>query len=161
MYGPWILAIIFSSLAVVFGTIMIITYRFSIKYERIFLKLPWGNKKEAYYKKMRDGYDYANTVFLALTFLCIGILIITCMVGGLAPFVAKRDILEFEEYKIVVEEAYTNGTNLDNIGMTETIIGYNKWLARAKTNKKLHGNFSRYYKYDIESMEYISVGGGV
>lgn len=160
MYGPWILAIIFSSLIVVFGVLCLVCHKLEVRYYTLAKKCRWDDvtRHDKYIKKG----DIVDGVVLIIGLICIVSLIVlttVCTVGVAAPFVAKRDILEFEEYKIVVEEAYGNGTDLDNIGMTENIIHYNKWLAEAKASKKLFGNFSRYYKYDIESMEYISVGG--
>jgi hypothetical protein len=73
-----------------------------------------------------------------------------------SPIKAKKEYQTYIIQKEFVEEAYSNGTELDNIAMTQTIIEMNDWLINAKVNKKFYGNWSKYYNLDIDSLEPIT-----
>lgn len=73
------------------------------------------------------------------------------------PIQAKQRYLEFENTRIILQQAYENGTASDNLAITNTVINANKWLAQAKANKQTYGIFSKYYFIDFEKIEPIEL----
>ena len=91
------------------------------------------------------------------------ITLIAAILLGSAPialrFKAKAEIVQFEETREVVMASAESGTNLENVGITQTVIDCNKWLAEAKASAKTFGLWSVYYGLGVEDMEYIKLGG--
>ena len=69
----------------------------------------------------------------------------------------KAEIIEFEHQREMIEQTVENGTDLENIAITQTIIEYNQWLAKAKTNKEIYGIFSFYHGTDVDNMQPITI----
>jgi hypothetical protein len=89
-------------------------------------------------------------------------LVAAILFGGVSiafRFVAKAEIVQFEETREVVIVSVGNGTNLENVGITQTVIDSNKWLTGAKASAKTLGLWSIYYGLGVEDMEYIKLGG--
>lgn len=64
-----------------------------------------------------------------------------------------------EKYDYVMQVVETMSDNqFANLGITNTILDYNSWLAQAKASKSAYGNWSFYKNIDLESMHYLGVG---
>ena len=91
------------------------------------------------------------------------ITLIAAILFGSAPialrFEAKAEIVQFEETREVVMVSAESGTNLENVGITQTVIDCNKWLAEARASVKTYGLWSVYHGLGVEYMEYIELGG--
>lgn len=91
------------------------------------------------------------------------ITLIAAILFGSAPialrFEAKAEIVQFEETREVVMVSAESGTNLENVGITQTVIDCNKWLAEARASVKTYGLWSVYHGLGVEYMEYIKLGG--
>lgn len=85
--------------------------------------------------------------------LVIGVALLGVRVG------AKQECLAFEETKSMLISSVNNAENLENAGITSTIVEQNKWLANAKASVREYGVWSFYYNLGVEEMEYISLGG--
>ena len=71
----------------------------------------------------------------------------------------KNNCRTFNETKVMVVEVAKDAEALENMGLTNSVIEYNMWLAKAKANAKAYGAWSLYYGLGVEDMEYISLGG--
>lgn len=91
------------------------------------------------------------------------ITLIAAILFGSAPialrFEAKAEIVQFEETREVIMVSAESGTNLENVGITQTVIDCNKWLAEARASVKTYGLWSVYHGLGVEYMEYIKLGG--
>ena len=95
------------------------------------------------------------------------ILVIVLIAGILFGFIsimcyceARAKVVQFEETREIIVMSVESGTDLENIGITQTIIDCNEWLAKAKASAKTFGVWSSYYGLGVEDMEYIKLGGG-
>ena len=146
MYIGWIMCIVFGVLAVVFAPIAVIAKRKRDEYDIMSHK--W------------DKFDNTRIAFYFLTVLCVAALL-TCSIATPVSLVNAR--IEYEEFlltKEIVQEAYENGTEFDNISITQTIIEKNDWLTKVKVNKKTKGIWSVYYYIDVDNIEPISIKSG-
>ena len=103
-------------------------------------------------------YDFAD--WLTPLSACAMIVSFTVGVALLGVRVgAKQECLAFEETKSMLVSSVDNAENLENAGITSTIVEQNKWLANAKASVREYGVWSFYYNLGVEEMEYISLGG--
>lgn len=84
-------------------------------------------------------------------------LIVLCL--GCVRICEKNNCRVFNETKVMVVEVANDAEALENIGLTNSVIEYNMWLAKAKAGVKAYGAWSLYYGLGVEDMEYISLGG--
>ena len=75
------------------------------------------------------------------------------------PMCAKNEYNKFQAQKVIIEQTIENGTDLENISISQTIIEYNNWIASAKASKKTYGIFSSYYYLDLDKLQPITKGG--
>ena len=146
MYFGWIMCIVFGVLAIVFAPIAVVAKRKRDEYNVMDYKY--------------DVFDNTRISLSALTSFCVAALI-SCLIA--TPISLINSKVEYEEFlltKEIVQEAYENGTELDNISMTQTIIEKNEWLTKAKANKRTKGVLSVYYYIDIEGVEPIRISNG-
>ena len=106
--------------------------------------------------------DYYAGWFIALI---IGIIIgitgfATCLAVSIVnPLQAKKEYTEFIETQAMVEQVY-NGDDYnqyENAGLNNKIIELNQWLASAKSDVKIYGNWSMYCTIDLNSLDYIKL----
>ena len=146
MYFGWIMCILFGVLSVVFAPIAVISKR--KRDECSAMNYKW------------DVFDNTRIAFSALTSFCVAALL-SCLIT--TPITLVNSKVEYEEFlltKEIVQEAYENGTGLDNLSITQTIIEKNEWLTKAKANKKIKGILSVYYYIDVENVDPISIKSG-
>lgn len=107
---------------------------------------------------LRDKRLKWGKINLAPGILCMilgATLLIFTLISTLAPFCAR---LEVEDYKATYEmyEKVSEGqSDVENIAISETANGYNRWLRDARLSKKRLGAFSGYYNQDLENLKYI------
>ena len=143
MYGGWILAIAFGCATVVLFALGMIFFHL--------------DKTIYVYSSYRIGIAYK--VFITLSMFFLMLLIIVCITCGVTIITSKEELQLFEETKDMVEDIYENGSDLDNIGITQTIIEKNQWLARVRVSKEIYGVFSQYYYIDADNIEPIMIRG--
>lgn len=73
------------------------------------------------------------------------------------PVSAKKEVAYFKHQKSYVESAVTNGSDLENIAITQVIIDQNEWLAHAKSRLDAWGRFSKYYGSGLEEVTPIII----
>ena len=83
----------------------------------------------------------ALCIFLPLSILC--------------PLDAKKEVLKYKKNYEMIQSVMENGTEYDNIAISQTLIEYNTWLSEAKADKEFWGNWSVYVYEDLDSLEYI------
>lgn len=118
--------------------------RFLIKYRRYFLWCHSWNDLEMF-------FGIAVTLIFSILFL-VFIALAICN-----PISAKREYREFVETKVIIEQVVESGDIYDNIGLSQSVIEANRWLAKAKAKKKSYGCFSKYYKLDLDNIEPIKI----
>lgn len=85
---------------------------------------------------------------------------ILLLVSIFVPITARAEVNYFIAQKEYVELAVENGSDLENIAITQTIIEQNTWLSQAKASKCTYGVFSRYYGVDLDVCEPIVIKRG-
>lgn len=103
--------------------------------------------------------DYNKYLLAGCIFwFCVGIALLGFL--PLCILLPKRAHKEVAKYKYdyeMVQEVILNGTDLENIKITETVLDYNNWLSEAKADKETWGNWSVYYKEDLDSLNPIVI----
>ena len=103
-------------------------------------------------------YDFSD--WLTPLSVCVMALSLIMGIAALGTRVtAKQKCIAFEETKSMLISSVNNAENLENAGITSTIVEQNKWLANAKASVREYGVWSFYYDLGVEEMEYISLGG--
>lgn len=103
---------------------------------------------------IKDRLFYCSIIVAVVSFI---LMLLFFIFGILLPIDAKKCVVQFEYTREIVQEAYENGTELDNVAITNKIIEANEWLASAKADKKSLGIFSQYYNIDLDNIEPITI----
>lgn len=135
MYGLWIFVII-GGILVIYGIIAIIALNI--------------NTRDCVVLNVSGALAIIVGVIIAFAFTISAILL---------PLKAEKQLIAFENTREVVQQAYINGTDLDNVSITNSIIEANQWLAEAKAEKETYGIFSMYYYIDLDDIEPIVING--
>lgn len=102
-------------------------------------------------------WEFLFGLGVCLTVIFALVIIVLVLFAIFIPITAQQQYQEYIIQKEYVQEAYENGTEYDNIAITQTIIEMNTWLAQAKASKQTYGNWSMYYNVDIENLAPISL----
>ena len=185
MYGLWILFIVFATVstgAFIFGGLsyhMYKKYKEQTLYSYRDLDGHWATshysghsydkrhvkeedilKYEKAYKKMRfwDGFSDHNFVFYIIgTLTCItAVILLLCSI--FVPIGAAEQVAYWSEFAPMVENLVDNSTGYQDVGITDKIVEYNSWLARARSSQEIYGNWSSYYGVDLSQLQYIQIG---
>lgn len=111
------------------------------------------SKKDTIWEKLDEAITPCAVITAIMGLISLIVLLILLGMG----FGTKAKIIEFEYQREVIEQTVENGTDLENIAITQTIIECNQWLAKAKANKKMYGIFSFYYGTDVDNMQPITI----
>ena len=172
MLGYWYLFFGFIGIAVISLIALVISLKlrnyFDNKYKEYRNKWLYahGEKGREYEDKKckySRKYDVSDGVFNACggTVFVAGIIsLILLLVSIFLPIGVKKEVATFEYHKEFIEEAIENGKELENIAITQTVIGQNKWLADAKASLEVYGCFSKYWGQGIENLEPIKIERG-
>ena len=185
MYGMWILAIIFgiigvglTALACLLSNAWKVRSKYTYKYtgeggwtdDYVFsasdadkrrLSEEDYNKYFKQYKRYSKLYEfYCNDADVACGI--IGVLLIAAAIGLIlaaifVPMEATREVAYWSEFAPMVENLIDNSTDFQGVGITEKVIEYNSWLAKARSSQEIYKNFSAYYEIDLSALEYIKI----
>lgn len=113
-------------------------------------------------RALRDKYHkiYVNTEpfigWLVAVFAgVISFILLLCSI--FFPLSAKREANYFISQKEYVEMAIANGSELENVAITQIVIEQNKWLANAKASVQTYGAWSKYYGVDFNELSPIEI----
>lgn len=101
--------------------------------------------------------DWAEWVQLVSIITLVGVILIGGAFGVIR-WAAAVEVMVYEETRQMVTQCIENGSDMENISITQTIIEQNRWLAEAKSSLKFYGKWSIYYGLGVEEMEYIGLG---
>lgn len=170
MYGLWYLTFGFLTIAAITFGLWIYSDRMWDKWydetERIHNKWVHCNDYdeckalESARKRARNTTNSYENAEVTSAVVCI----LSTIIGGgfllfsiFLPIGAKREVEYFKVQSEYVEMAVENGTDLENIAITQTVIDQNEWLAYAKAHVAAWGTWSRYYGTDLENLEPIVI----
>lgn len=126
-----------------------------IRESRVWEKICELEKLKEKYKKI-----YINTnpfigwciaIFGGVLSVCFLLMCIFCPVG------ARKEVNYFIAQKEYVEMAIENGSELENVAITQIVIEQNQWLANAKASAKTYGAWSVYYGIDFSDLSPIEI----
>lgn len=98
-----------------------------------------------------------------LAFLCVLLVAMILLFTIVAIYVPKTAEEEFDEY---VKESFIIKYSIENSDysiykneedLINRIAQLNSWLYEAKTNKDKNKSMSKYYKLDLDSLDYIKM----
>lgn len=113
-------------------------------------------------RALRDKYHkiYINTtpfigwgiaIFGGVLSICLLLMCIFCPIG------ARKEANYFIAQKEYVEMAIKNGSELENVAITQIVIEQNQWLAKAKASAQTYGAWSVYYGIDFSKLSPIEI----
>ena len=181
MYGIWILVIVFGVIATALIILGCSVEKLRNKYEKN-LKYMNNDYQESYrgysYQKERipaeelpiyeanlKKYEFWNNAYsgdinellcgLGIFFAAVSVILI--FVAIFVPLGAQAEAVYWQEFVPMVENTGSGSNNLQSLGITEDIVEYNKWLAKARSSQEIYKNFSAYYGIDLSTLEYIKI----
>ena len=128
MFGLWYIAICLAVIALVLGILMIV---------------------------YRDDWDVDYYIAGFIITCLVSVAFVTLSIT--LPIKGKQEVEYFRHQSEYVATAVENGSDLENIAITQTIIEQNEWLANAKADLAVWGTWSIYYGTDLEELEPIVV----
>lgn len=148
MYLGWIIAIIGLGIATALGVPVIVAENKIIK-------------------GVSERWDYSSH-YTAGGMAMMIIAILMCIMSGVSLLVSvivrpitKSRYLGYLETSQMIEQVLDNGSDYENLMITDTIIEYNKGIAYAKASQKAFGIASIWYGYDLDKLEYVRVNSVV
>lgn len=109
------------------------------------------------YKFWHGAYLSCDWLKITLITICILIIFISLLVSLTGLTCAKQEIAYWEEFAPMAEEIIGEADEYQSIAIADKIIEYNTWLAKAKSSKKIWGNWSQFYYSDLSNLEYITL----
>lgn len=102
---------------------------------------------------------YCDYVELSASALAAGLLggIISTASAIFVPIECKKELVRFEQQSEYIAMIVENGTDLENIAISQTVIEQNEWLAGAKADIEIYGCWSGYYGLGIEELQPITI----
>lgn len=73
------------------------------------------------------------------------------------PIGVRKEVNYFIAQKEYVEMAIKNGSELENVAITQIVIEQNQWLANAKASVQAYGAWSSYYGIDFSKLSPIEI----
>lgn len=124
------------------------------------LSLGWIGIGVVSYREEHKDATYPEWVYRLITIPTVlgNIMLVAFLIA--CPIIEARTRVQYNELletSQMIERVIDNGEDLENIGITQTIIDYNKNIARIKASKKSWGYWSPWYKYDVEKLQYVRV----
>lgn len=101
-----------------------------------------------------DNVHIAATV-LTIIFGFITLIVAVVFLNNL--FSIPSEITEFTHMREMIEQVIANGSDYDNLAISQTKIEFNSWLADAIASLERWGNWSAYYPWadEIYSLSYL------
>lgn len=99
-----------------------------------------------------DGMaQYVCAAIMTVISLCV---LLSCIFD---PINAKRDVIEFQYTKEMVEQTVESGSGLENLAITEKVIDMNIWLSEVKAKKEVWNNWCAYDAEDLNELTPIEI----
>lgn len=181
MFGLWILVMIFAPIGlvcVIIGSIARkcyysyrnkLEYKDSEGYSWTFSDSNFDRKRcspkdlhylQRTYKKKQfwDWLDDNEGVFYVIGVICLIVAIVLTIVSICVPFEAVQEYVYWQQFAPMAEDLLVSSNGYQSIGITDKVIEYNTWLAKARASQEAYGNWSMYYKLDLSQLDYIRMG---
>ena len=84
----------------------------------------------------------------------VAILLPVCICTGLT---SKKEYAKYLNTKEAIELVVSNGNDVYNTAVANSVIEANKWVAEVKSSLETYGNFSMYYFIKDKEIEYIVI----
>ena len=91
--------------------------------------------------------------------VCLGVAIIMIAPAIMLPIEAMEEVVYWREFKPMAENIINGSDSYQSLGITDKVIEYNTWLAKARSSQEIWKNWTRYYNVDLSGLEYIVLGG--
>lgn len=91
--------------------------------------------------------------------ICLIVAVIIIIPAITVPIGAMEEVAYWQEFKPMAEDIINNSTSAQALGITDEVIEYNTWLAKARSSQEIWKNWSCYYNIDLSTLDYISIGG--
>ena len=140
--------------------------------ESTFGDLDWDRERlseEEYNRlhKIYRKYKFWDGLYCTDAEFSLGIVGIICLVAAvimiapaiMVPIEAMEEVIYWQEFKPMAENIINGSDSYQSLGITDKIIEYNTWLARARSSQEIWKNWSMYYNVDLSGLEYIVLGG--
>lgn len=186
MYGLWILVIVFGiigaallTLASLFDNAWKVKSKYTYEYtdkngwtdsyvfcesdgDRRRLSEEDYNKYLKQYKRYSKLYNCYSSDANVFCGVIGGVLIVVTFGLMLAaiftPMEVAKEVTYWSEFAPMVENLIEQSSGYQDVGITEKVIEYNSWLAKARSSQEVYKNFSAYYGIDLSALEYIKIG---
>lgn len=101
--------------------------------------------------KWLDTTVFAIWIISTVSLIIIGLVVTICVLSSI------QAINQWKEVYVMVQQIVNNGSDLENIAISQTKIEYNEWLTNAIANLKTYGNWSSWSLYEEEllALQYI------
>lgn len=112
--------------------------------------------------RLKDKYEkiYINTTpFIGWAIAIISGVFSICflLICVFVPVGVRKEVNYFIVQKEYVEMAIQNGSELENVAITQIVIEQNQWLANAKASVQAYGAWSSYYGIDFSKLSPIEI----
>ena len=105
------------------------------------------HKRSRFWYKVWSDYDLLR--FITFILLCVAVFVFL-MWSICDPFYVRTELAEWEEFTAIAKEVMASSNNeIERAGIVNKMLEYNEWLADARASKKLWGNWSSYYNFDL------------
>ena len=163
MVGFWYITFGCIALVIISGALWIVADKLYKKYCGIyrnnkFLRNPTITDKDID-RAGRLAVSWKSWSFggeMAVVISCV-LLWIFLFISVVGSAIAKYEAAHFKQQKEYVEMVIENGTELENLAISHTIIEQNMWLAEAKASLEMFGQFSKYYVTNVDELEPIII----
>lgn len=135
----------------------------NLNWDREHLSEEEFNRLQKIYHKYKfwDGLYYSEAEFALgiIGTICLVAAVIMIGTAIMVPINAMEEALYWQEFKPMAENIINNSTSAQALGITDEVIEYNTWLAKARSSQEIWKNWSCYYNIDLSTLDYISIGG--
>ena len=185
MYAGYIFLIVFSIVFVLTGAytlMMKICFCIGCRYNNKKPSYPWypfGGCSKEKIEKIKKSYEtslkewednqplalkiykavpqWIDTTVFVIWIISIVSLILTGLTVTVCVLSNARIINEWKEVYVMIQQVVNNGSDLENVAISQTKIEYNEWLTNAIASLKTYGNWSSWSLYEEEllALQYI------
>ena len=101
--------------------------------------------------------EWLDTTIFVIWIISIVLLVIASLVVTIGVLSDAQAINQWKEVYVMVQQIVNNGSDLENIAISQTKIEYNEWLTNAIANLRTYGNWSSWSLYEEEllALQYI------
>lgn len=167
MNGLWFIVFGFTALMIISGVGAIVSHvketRHYNQYKKLFDKRFGYDiydpraKEERMHKHKYYIWEKWFLGFMTTFLISAATWFVLLLVSIFAPMGARKEVSYFKHQKSYVETAVVNGSDLENMAITQVIVEQNEWLARAKSRLDTFGRFSKYYNSGLEDVTPIII----